>query len=96
MSITEEMLKKTATGLKLSDLRKRRVITEEWTPKLRYAWDNGPAIGRYLAELKNGRIVARTCRKCRRTKERFWSVRRWWSRSQKKTLVIFDPGTPAR
>ena len=36
-------------------------------PNLRYAWDTGVAIGRFLAELKKGRIVGRYCHRCRRT-----------------------------
>lgn len=66
MIVTRQMVEGTATPLKLEHLAKRKVITESWQPDLRYAWDNGPAIGRYLAELKNGRIVARRCRKCER------------------------------
>ena len=42
------------------------MITASWSPKLEYAWDNGPAIGRFLAELENGKIVGKRCRKCRR------------------------------
>jgi uncharacterized OB-fold protein len=37
-----------------------------YTPQLRYAWDTGEAIGRYLAELKQGQLIARSCRKCER------------------------------
>ncbi len=66
MEITKEMVERTATALKLEDITKRKVLTTPWQPKVQYAWDDGPAIGRYLAELKNGRIIARTCRKCRR------------------------------
>ncbi len=64
--VTKEMIEATVTPLKLKDIKQKKVITESWSPKFEYAWDNGPAIGRYLAELKNGRIVARTCRKCNR------------------------------
>lgn len=35
-------------------------------PKLRYRYDAGEAIGRYLAELKQGRLIARRCDGCRR------------------------------
>lgn len=64
--ITREMTERTVRALKLDDIKRRKVLTTDWSPKLQYAWDNGPAIGRYLAELKNGRIIARTCRKCAR------------------------------
>jgi uncharacterized OB-fold protein len=55
------------TNLKSADFKKGKVLTTEWEPDLKYAWDNGVAIGRYLAELKEGRIIARTCYKCDRT-----------------------------
>jgi uncharacterized OB-fold protein len=43
-----------------------RVLTERWEPNARYAWDTGVAIGRYLQELKAGRIVGRRCDGCGR------------------------------
>jgi uncharacterized protein len=54
------------TNLKSSDFKTGKVLTTEWEPDLKYAWDNGVAIGRYLAELKEGRIIARACHKCKR------------------------------
>ncbi|HVM11788.1 MAG TPA: hypothetical protein VM638_04865, partial [Actinomycetota bacterium] len=33
----------------------------------RYAWDTGIAISEYLRGLKEGKILARYCRVCRRT-----------------------------
>jgi uncharacterized OB-fold protein len=62
MTVTKEMLDKTVTAVRRKDVLEGRVITQEWKPRLQYSWDNGPAISRYLAELKNGRIVARSCR----------------------------------
>ncbi len=55
------------TGLELADLAKGRVFTVSDVPRLHYAWDAGEAIGRYLDELRNGRLVARKCHGCRRT-----------------------------
>ena len=54
------------TGLESADFKKGRVFTEYYVPKLQYAWDTGEAIGRYLAELKNGRLIARRCNRCKR------------------------------
>ncbi len=54
------------TQLKASDFKTGKVLTTEWKPDLKYAWDNGVAIGRYLAEFKEGRIIARVCHKCDR------------------------------
>jgi uncharacterized OB-fold protein len=64
--ITKEMVDATVTALKVKDLTQGKVITSRWDPNLEYAWDNGPAIGRYLAEFKQGRIIGKRCRKCDR------------------------------
>jgi hypothetical protein len=54
------------TGLKQEDFEEGRVRTT-WSPiRGEYAWDAGVAVGRFLAELKAGRIVGRRCRVCRR------------------------------
>jgi uncharacterized OB-fold protein len=44
----------------------RDVFSTSYVPKLRYAWDLGEAIGRYLEELKQGRLIARRCHQCTR------------------------------
>jgi uncharacterized OB-fold protein len=66
MEIREEDLAGTATKIRYDDIKRRKVLSVPWEPKLQYAWDNGPALGRYLAELKNGRIIAKKCDKCHR------------------------------
>jgi uncharacterized OB-fold protein len=48
------------------DFDQGRVLTERWEPNARYAWDAGVAIGRYLQELKAGRLAGRRCDSCRR------------------------------
>ncbi|MBI4467286.1 MAG: Zn-ribbon domain-containing OB-fold protein [Acidobacteria bacterium] len=55
------------TPLELADLKKGKVFTTAYVPKIQYAWDTGVAIGRYLEELKNGRLIARRCQRCQRT-----------------------------
>ena len=54
-------------GLRESDFADRKVLFTEWEPKAQYAWDAGMAIGRYLAALKEGRIIGVQCNRCRRT-----------------------------
>ena len=54
------------TALDEADLKGGRVFTVSYVPKLRYAWDMGEAIGRYLEELRQGRLIARRCRGCER------------------------------
>ena len=57
---------KTATKVKLDDIKSGKVLSVHDKPNLKYAWDNGVAIGRYLAELKNGRIIGKRCNSCKR------------------------------
>ena len=54
------------THLSSADFKQGKVLTTEWQPNLKYAWDDGVAIGRYLAELKKGKIIARVCHQCHR------------------------------
>jgi hypothetical protein len=61
-----QAIEKTATKLKLKDIQSGKVLSSKYKPNLKYAWDNGVAIGRYLAELKNGRIIGKKCRVCKR------------------------------
>jgi uncharacterized OB-fold protein len=49
-----------------ADLERGKIFLNSYAPALRYAWDTGEAMGRYLAELKEGRLIARSCRKCER------------------------------
>ena len=55
-------------GTPLSDAQVRRedVLLREMEPQARYAWDTGVAIGRFLAGLKEGRLLARRCHRCQR------------------------------
>lgn len=55
------------TSLSDEDVSEGKVLMVEIDPNARYAWDAGIAIGRFLAELKKGRIVGRRCHRCRRT-----------------------------
>jgi len=55
------------TPLEAKDLERGKVFTTSYVPRLYYAWDTGEAMGRYLEELKQGRLVARFCHRCQRT-----------------------------
>jgi uncharacterized OB-fold protein len=66
MEITEKDVLRTTTKLSANDILDGKVLSVKWTPNLKYAWDNGPAIGRYLAELKNGNVIAKKCNSCNR------------------------------
>lgn len=52
-------------SLKEKEFREK-VIAVDHTVRARYAWDAGVAIGRYLAGLKEGKILGRVCHRCRR------------------------------
>ena len=54
-------------ALRESDFVEKKILFTEWTPNAQYAWDAGIAIGRYLAELKQGHIIGTRCHLCRRT-----------------------------
>lgn len=54
------------TYIKTKDIREKKVSYIWWEPEVQYAWSLGPAMSRFLQELKNGRIVGRRCRKCER------------------------------
>lgn len=54
------------TPLRASDIESGRVVTTSWRPEAKYAWSAGESIGRFLTELKEGRLVGRRCPKCER------------------------------
>jgi uncharacterized OB-fold protein len=53
------------TSLKEQEFRDA-VGAVDFAVEARYAWDAGIAVGKYLRGLRDGRILARECRKCRR------------------------------
>ena len=46
-----QAIEKTVTKVKLSDIHEGNIFSVHDKPNLKYAWDNGVSIGRYLAEL---------------------------------------------
>ena len=79
--------------LRESDFRDRKVIFNEWNPNAQYAWDAGVAIGRYLAELKEGRLVGVHCRKCKRTVIPPRNFCEWCFRPMDSWVDLPDTGT---
>ncbi|MEW5721695.1 MAG: Zn-ribbon domain-containing OB-fold protein [Thermodesulfobacteriota bacterium] len=61
-----EKVARTATKISLKDIKDHKVLSVHDQPNLKYAWDNGVALGRYLAELKQGRIIGKRCKSCKR------------------------------
>ncbi len=54
------------TYVKEDDFKEGRVLYTTWTANLEYAWDEGTAVGTFLQGLKQGKILGRRCRRCRR------------------------------
>jgi uncharacterized OB-fold protein len=54
------------TSLHEADIASGKVLTVPDATRPAYDWDLGAAMGRYLAELKNGRLVGTVCRDCQR------------------------------
>jgi uncharacterized OB-fold protein len=54
------------THVSTKDIVNKNVTYTWWEPEVQYNWSLGPAMSRFLEELKNGKIVARKCRKCKR------------------------------
>jgi len=52
------------TPLKREDFEEGRILFVSEKPIAKYAWSTGVAVGKFLEELKNGRIVGRKCAKC--------------------------------
>jgi uncharacterized OB-fold protein len=54
------------TLVNTKELARGKIFLTSYTPRLRYRWDTGEAIGRYLKELRQGRLIARRCDGCQR------------------------------
>ena len=79
--------------LKESDFRDKKVLFNQWYPNAQYNWDAGVAIGRYLEELKQGRLVGVHCRKCDRTVIPPRTFCEWCFRPMDDWVHLPDTGT---
>jgi len=79
--------------LKESDFKDKKVLYTEWDPNARYAWDAGVAIGRYLRELKEGRLTGVHCRECHRTVIPPRNFCEWCFRPMDEWVTLPDAGT---
>jgi hypothetical protein len=63
-----ETYPKYAPGTNVSgeDITNKNVTYTWWEPEAQYSWALGPAMSRFLAELKKGRIIGKSCKKCDR------------------------------
>jgi uncharacterized OB-fold protein len=79
--------------LRESDFEEKRILFNEWSPNAQYAWDAGVAIGRYLAELKEGRLIGVRCNKCDRTVIPPRNFCEWCFRPMDDWVALPDTGT---
>jgi uncharacterized OB-fold protein len=79
--------------LRESDFRENKILFTEWNPNAQYAWDAGVAIGRYLAELKEGRLIGVRCNQCRRTVIPPRNFCEWCFRPMDDWVYLPDTGT---
>jgi len=48
------------------DIYERKITYTWWEPEVQYSWSLGPAMSRFLQELKAGKIIGIKCNRCRR------------------------------
>jgi uncharacterized OB-fold protein len=81
------------TPLHGEDFKEGRVLTTRWKPNAQYAWDAGVAIGRYLAELKEGWLIGRRCHNCHRIMIPPRMFCEWCFRPTDDWVYLEDTGT---
>lgn len=64
--MSEKIKKYPGERVRTKSLREGRVAVTKWRPRAKYAWTAGPAMSRFVKELKDGRIIARKCHECGR------------------------------
>jgi uncharacterized OB-fold protein len=91
--MTAKIEKFPGVSLRESDFGEKKVLFNEWSPNAQYAWDVGVAIGRYLAELKEGQLVGVHCNKCQRTVIPPRNFCEWCFRPMDEWVTLPDTGT---
>jgi uncharacterized OB-fold protein len=64
--MTERIAKWPGVELSAADLLEGKVTQTRFRPDAKYAWSAGEAMSRFLAELQEGRLIARSCNSCER------------------------------
>src|SRR5205823_11978850 len=64
--MTERTKKWPGVELGAADLLEGKVTQTRFRPNAKYSWAAGDAMSRFLEEMRNGRLVARTCHSCKR------------------------------
>jgi uncharacterized OB-fold protein len=80
-------------SLREDDIQARKVLSVMYHPKARYSWATGIAIGRFLRELKAGRIVGTRCGNCGRVVVPPRIFCEWCFRKMEEWMYLPDTGT---
>ncbi len=64
--MSDRITKWPGVELSAADLSEGKVTQTRFRPNAKYAWSAGEAMSRFLAELQNGRFIARSCYSCKR------------------------------
>ncbi len=64
--MTARIAKWPGVELSAADLNEGKVTQTRFRPDAKYAWSAGEAMSRFLEELQEGRLIARTCHGCKR------------------------------
>jgi hypothetical protein len=91
--MTEKIKEYRGISLSDRDIAEKKVLLTEWHPKAKYAWDAGIAYGRFLAELKQGKIMGVKCHKCRRVVVPPRIFCEWCFREMDEWVELQDTGT---
>lgn len=80
------------TPLEEEGIKSGRVLSVRYQPKAKYVWSAGVAIGRYLTELRNGRLIGRKCDKCGRIVVPPRMFCEWCFRPNDRWVTLKDTG----
>lgn len=64
--MSKETVEHPGVALKEDDIEHQKVLSVLYQPKAKYAWATGVAVGRFLKELKAGKIIGSKCNHCAR------------------------------
>lgn len=79
--------------LKEEDISNLRILTVAYTPKVKYSWATGKAIGEFLKGLKAGAITGSRCDNCGRTVVPPRIFCEWCFRRMENWVKLPDTGT---
>lgn len=91
--MSDHKLKFPGTSLREADIRDGKVLSYHDKMLADFAWDTGDAIGRYLAALKEGKILGSHCSHCEKTVVPPRTVCEWCYHPMDHYLPIADTGT---